>query len=146
MIRRFENKDAEKCSEIIFECIEKSLSYEGENKRFMIEMSSPENLIEKSKKRDLFVFEEDKIILGTGGLDKDEIKTMFVNPSFQKRGIGSKILNFLIDFAKTKGYSRAWCKASPEAEIFYSKNGFKKIRDDYEYDFHSIIMEKKLEV
>lgn len=144
MIRRFEKYDAEVCSKIMCDCIEKSLNYESKNKKFMILMSSPENIIDKSDKINFFVFELEGKILGTGGLDKNEIKTMFIDIESQNKGIGSQMIIFLEKLAKENGYDNVWCKSSPEAEMFYRKKGLVKIKDDYEYDFHSIFMKKDI--
>jgi N-acetylglutamate synthase-like GNAT family acetyltransferase len=143
MIRKFNIKDAEEASKIMLECIEKSLNYKGKNKEFMITMSSPEKIIEKSKKLDFFIKENDGKIIGTGCFDEGEIRTMFVFPEMQGKGFGKEILEFLVEFAKNKGHKKVFLYSSPEAEGFYKKYGFKKINDNYDFDFHSIYMEKR---
>lgn len=141
MIRRFNERDAQECSKLFIECIEKSLDYKGKNKEFMILMSQPDKIIEKSNKCEMFVYEDKKRIIGTGVLDNGEIRTMFVLPELQRKGIGTKILNYLINLAREKGYKKTFLKSSPVAEGFYKKNNFNKIKDDYSYDFHTIEME-----
>lgn len=144
MIRKFNTQDAEKVSQIILECIENSLNYKEKNKEFMIMMSQPEKLIEKSLKVDFFVNEYKGEIIGTGCFDKGEIRTMFLLPKLQGKGFGKEMLNFLIKYAKSKGYKKVFLYSSPEAEGFYKKYGFLKIKDDYDFDFHSIYMEMSL--
>lgn len=143
-IRRFKKEDAKQCSKLILECIEKNLSLNAKNKKFMIEKSQPKNLIKKSEKLSLFVYDSNEKILGTGALDKNEIRTMFVKPKMQVKGIGKKILNFLIDKAKGKGLKKVWLKSSPETETFYKKQGFRKIKVRNDYNFKTIEMEKKI--
>jgi len=142
MIRRFKEEDAKECSKILLRCIDQSLSLKGENLNFMIKKSQPKSLIEKSKKVLLFVYEENGKILGTGALDNDEIRTMFVKPEKQREGIGIKMLNFLIKEAKSKGFKRVWLKSSPKAEEFYQKQGFRRIRVRTDFNFKTIEMEK----
>ena len=142
-IRKFKKEDAKQCSKLILECIEKNLSLNEKNKKFMIKKSQPKNLIEKSEKLSLFVYDSNGEILGTGALDKNEIRTMFVKPKMQVKGIGKKILNFLINKAQSKGLKKVWLKSSPEAEIFYKKQGFKKIKVRNDYNFKTIEMEKE---
>lgn len=145
MIRRFKTEDAEQCSKIMLDCIENSLDYKGENKDFMIKMSSPEKIIEKSEKMDFFVFVKTNKILATGGFNNGEIKTMFVSPVQQKKGIGKEMLFFLIEHAKSLRYKKVFLKASPEAEGFYEKHGFIKIKDRYDHDFHVVEMEMNID-
>jgi len=144
MIRKFKKSDAEECSKLIRGCIEKNLELNKENKKYMIKSSQPREIINKLKDRELFVNEIDGRILGVGALGKNEIRTMFVKPSMQKKSLGKQMLNFLINRAKSKGLKKVWLKSSMEAEGFYKKQGFKKIKDDYEFDFHSIFMEKEI--
>ena len=142
MIRKFEEKDAEKASKIMLECIDKSLHYEDKNKEFMVAMSQPDKIIEKSLKLDFFVNEKDGTVIGTGAFDKGEIRTMFILPEMQGKGLGKEMLFFLVNYAKEKGFQKVFLNSSEEAEDFYQRQGFKKIRDDYEFDFHTIHMEK----
>jgi N-acetylglutamate synthase-like GNAT family acetyltransferase len=144
MIRKFKSSDAKKASQVILECVENSLSYEGKNKEFMVMMSQPEKLIEKSLKSDFFVNEYKGEIIGTGGFDKGEIKTMFILPKLQRRCFGKEMLNFLIEYAKSKGHEKVFLYSSPAAEGFYKKQGFLKIEDNYDFDFHTIYMERNL--
>lgn len=144
MIKKFKEEDAKRCSEIMLDCIDKNLSYEGENKNFMIKMSSPENIIEKARKTNFFVLVDGGIIIATGVLDKNEIRTMFVDPRYQGKGYGKKMLEFLMDFAVEKSYGLVRLNASPEAEGFYAKNGFIKKGERFDYGFHVVDMEKNI--
>ena len=141
MIRLFTKEDARLCSNIMLECIAKNLKLNKENKKFMVKKSQPKSLIEKAEKIPLFVYEDNGEIVGTGALDKDEIRTMFVKPGMQGRGIGKEILNFLINKAKSKGLRRVWLGSSPEAEGFYKKQGFIKIGEKNDFNFRVIEME-----
>lgn len=46
--------------------------------------------------------------------------------SFQGKGYGSKLLNYLIEFAKNEGVLTVWCNARADALSFYKKSGFKE--------------------
>ena len=144
MIRLFKDKDAKDCSEIMLKCIGQFKNYSRENKKFLVKVSQPNSLIEKSKNLLFYVYEKEGKILGTGAFDKGEIRTMFVDPEHQKKGIGQKILDFLIKQTKSKDCTKVWLGANPEAEGFYKKKGFRKIREDNEFNFRTIIMEKKI--
>jgi len=145
MIRKFKNSDAKECREIMLNCIDKNLtSLTKDNKDFMIKCSQPENLIKKSREVSFFVYEEKGKIIGTGAFDEGEIRTMFIHPELQKKGRGRKILNFLIELAKSKGYKKVFLKSSPEAEEFYKKQRFKRTGEKNDFNFKTIEMEKEI--
>ncbi|MFH1787167.1 MAG: GNAT family N-acetyltransferase [archaeon] len=143
MIRLFKQKDAKQCSKIMLDCIENNLkSLTKENKAFMIEVSQVEELIKKSNEIQLFVYEKNNEILGTGAFDNGEIRTMFIKPFLQGKGLGKEIINFLINLAKKKNFKKIFLKASPEAEKFYEKQGFKKTGENNDFNFRTILMER----
>ncbi len=57
----------------------------------------------------------------------------FMTDTFvQGKGIGSKIIAYLCDYLKTQDYQKvqlAWVKGNPQAEHFWLKNGFVKLRE-----------------
>jgi GNAT superfamily N-acetyltransferase len=76
-----------------------------------------------------------------------ELKRMYVSRQFRKLGIGQKMLETAIDFAKGFGYKRIVLDSSKyldAARILYVKNGFVDVpryNDNYRAD---VFMEKKL--
>jgi ribosomal protein S18 acetylase RimI-like enzyme len=72
---------------------------------------------------------------------------MYVRNCFRRLGIGQKLLDIAIDFAKSVGYSRIVLDSSKilhAARALYLKNGFidiPKYNDNYRAD---VFMEKKL--
>lgn len=128
----------------MLKCIEQFDNYTKENRDFLIKVSQPDSLIKKSKKLLFYVYEENGKILGTGAFDKGEVRTMFIALEYQGKGIGRKILDFLIKLAKFKKYNKVWLGANPEAEGFYKKQGFKRIREENDFNFRTIVMEKEI--
>ena len=51
--------------------------------------------------------------------------------AYQNRGLGSKLLQFVIDDSRNLGYNTIWCDARADAMGFYEKFGFKKISDPF---------------
>jgi GNAT superfamily N-acetyltransferase len=76
-----------------------------------------------------------------------ELKRMYVRSGFRRLGIGQKLLDTAIDFAKSVGYSRLLLDSSRvlnAAKALYLKNGIVDIdryNDNYRAD---VFMEKKL--
>ena len=76
-----------------------------------------------------------------------ELKRMYVLRNFRRLGLGQKLLDIAIDFAKSVGYSRIVLdssKALHAARALYIKNGFVDIpryNDNYRAD---VFMERRL--
>src|SRR5206468_3461957 len=76
-----------------------------------------------------------------------ELKRMYVLRDFRRLGVGQKLLDIAIDFAKSVGYSRIVLdssKALHPARALYLKSGFVHIpryNDNYRAD---VFMERKL--
>ena len=76
-----------------------------------------------------------------------ELKRMYVLKEFRQLGLGQKLLDIAIDFAKSVGYSRMVLDSSKMlhvARALYLKKGFvdiPKYNDNYRAD---VFMEKKL--
>jgi putative acetyltransferase len=78
-----------------------------------------------------------------------EIKRMFVPPEGRKKGIATKILSKLENWARELSYARCILEAGkgqPEAIGFYKKNGYKVIPNYGQYAEveNSVCFEKKL--
>lgn len=59
-----------------------------------------------------------------------EIKRMYVRPEYQRKGIGQRLLEALIEEARCIGYSKIRLDSAPfarEAQAFYRKMGFRDI-------------------
>ncbi len=68
--------------------------------------------------------------------DTVEIKRMFTNPEFRKRGLGSSIVKELENWAKELGYQKAVLETSKEltnAISVYEKSGFQRIPNYGQY-------------
>ena len=87
-----------------------------------------------------FIAEENGIVLGGGGIfpskglpeDTCELVKMYLLPEARGRGLGAKIINKAIDFAREKGYKRIYLESMPElkrAINVYEKFGFQYIHE-----------------
>lgn len=81
--------------------------------------------------------------------DTVEIKRMFTNPEFRKRGLGSSIVGELENWAKELGYKKAVLETSKDltnAISVYEKSGFQRIPNYGQYIGvdSSVCFEKRL--
>ena len=98
--------------------------------------------LEKDKKRfskfnesDIFVCEEDKIV-GYGALLGSEITAMFVHPDKRGKGIGKRLLEFLL--SKIEGSASLFvAKSNTPAKLLYEKYGFIVV-DEFETEYNLI--------
>lgn len=84
-----------------------------------------------------FVLAEKKDqIIGFGSINSDAyLDTLFVHKDYQKEGVGSAILQELLDHARNTGKPEVYTEASLTARPFLEKHGFRtkrpqqKVRD-----------------
>jgi len=76
-----------------------------------------------------WVCEIDKKVVGFSVVDmKDHnIWALFINPKFEKKGIGRKLHNMMLDWYFQQTKTTVWLGTEPKsrAETFYSKSGWK---------------------
>lgn len=52
-------------------------------------------------------------------------------PDFQGNGLGSRLLNHALIYAKQHAYERIWCDARTDALSFYERFGFEKFSEPF---------------
>lgn len=57
-----------------------------------------------------------------GGL---ELEDLFVEPARMRHGVGRRLVEDLLDTARTEGVERVWVTANPHAMAFYTAVGFR---------------------
>ena len=103
---------------------------------------------ERAKEIEMFVAVEDDKILGIIGMKNNELRTYFVDPKYQGKGVGRKLFDFLEKKMKEKGYKEIVLEGSPTGELVYKSFGFKKIKTLHKerkgFKFTDALMKKKL--
>ncbi len=103
---------------------------------------------EKMQSRYFIVALIDNQVVGTGSLDDNEIKAVFVDPDYQRRGIGQAIMEELERYGKSKGLQEIKLNASITAFEFYKKLQYhlvKEIAEKYQDDTAiTYLMKKRL--
>ncbi|EJL65507.1 GNAT family N-acetyltransferase [Flavobacterium sp. CF136] len=110
------------------------------------------NKIDKIKH--VIVFYENDVAVGCGAFrekksDTVEVKRMFVNPDYRKRGIAAAVLKELENWAAELNYTYTILetgKKQPEAISLYQKSGYTIIQNypPYEEMDNSVCMKKTL--
>ena len=129
-IRRFKKNDAKRCCEIINITIQTMDGINKEARELIKSKNTPGKLSKELNNRETFVYEKKGLIAGLGCLDGNEIKRVYIDPRFQKQGIGSAIIKRLEKLAREKGLKTIIIQASPSSEFFYQKLGYKSRRKE----------------
>jgi GNAT superfamily N-acetyltransferase len=96
-------------------------------------------------KRTVFVATIGNRVVGTASLDGSVIRTVFVAPDVQARGIGKLLMAEVEHIARSRNIPVLTVPSSVTAETFYARLGFKAVRDSYHGDERTIIMERSLD-
>lgn len=95
-------------------------------------------------KRDVVVALLGARVVGTASLDGEIVRTVFVAPDVQSRGVGRRLMHELEHRARARGITKISVPSSITAELFYTKLGFTAVRDSYHGAERTIIMERRL--
>ena len=132
-IRRFEEKDAKKVSELIVETLRKTniKDYSADLIENYVNNFQPENVLKRASWTHFYVAEEKDNIIGCGAIapywdkvDESSLFTIFISHEHKGKGIGRKIIEIL---AKDEYFLRAKrieIPASITAVPFYKKMGY----------------------
>jgi len=105
---------------------------------------SPEAVRELIRKRTAFVAVDGNRIVGTASLDGSVVRTVFVAPDVQARGIGKLLMGEVERTARGRNIQALTVPSSITAESFYARLGFIAVRDSHHGDERTIIMERSL--
>ncbi len=132
-IRRLEEKDAEKVSELIRTTISISnkKDYPEELMDQLIAIETPEHVLERASWTHFYVAEKDGAIIGCGAIgpywgkeDESSLFTIFVNPEYQGKGVGRLIVETLEKDEYFTRAKRIEIPASITGIPFYLKMGY----------------------
>lgn len=96
-------------------------------------------------KRTVFVAAIGSRIVGTASLDGSVIRTVFVAPDVQGRGVGKRLMAEVERTARERNIPSLTVPSSVTAETFYARLGFSAVRDSYYGNERTIIMERSLD-
>ncbi len=94
-----------------------------------LEGRSPEGYNEGINKGDMFIAEEKGKIVGFGHAIPGKIVAVFVDPAFHGKGVGKLLLDHGLQIA-LKGHQNIKAESTINAEGFYEKHGFVKVKKD----------------
>lgn len=143
-IRRIREKDLIRCQDIIYACLNVACDNDEDNIELRKHYAylNLERYIKSSKV--FYVFESGGEVLGTGRVsNRNETRTLYVDPAYHKKGIGGEMLGRIEEFLKKIGRKKSYVHAMTSAIPFYEKQGYKKVKN---FENTENRMEKKFDV
>lgn len=105
---------------------------------------APEAVSALLDKRKVFVALLGETITGTASLDGNVVRSVFVDPAHQGKGIGRSLMDVIHATAVSAGVGALRVPSSITAQSFYAALGYEPIRDEFYGAERTIIMEKPL--
>ena len=145
IIRLFDERDAEAVSRLIRDNLlhVNSRDYDASVIDYMCRMFTPSYLRETAVTRTMFVAEINGQVVGTVGLEGDEVCALNVSPGEHGQRIGERLLPHVEDVALERNIHWLQLSASLTAVRFYEKMGYvAREREESEYFGPAYIMTK----
>ncbi|VVP21227.1 hypothetical protein PS843_03794 [Pseudomonas fluorescens] len=111
LIRNAMNADAPAISRIIIGTLRESnvQDYPSEIINQVEQSFSPQAILRLLTQRQMFIAMFDSLIVATASLDQDVIRSVFVEPAYQGKGIGRQLMTRIQSIAITEGLNAAAC-------------------------------------
>lgn len=146
-IRKLKKEDATEVSHIIRRCLREVNSKDYPKKAIisLCDFFTPDLIIKNMGDRTIYVAVEDDKVIGTASLKGDTVFTVFVNPDYHGRGIGSKLMDKVEKLAKDKKYKILKVPSGLSSVDFYKHRGYKEVKRVHSVDHGDTIeMEKRI--
>jgi GNAT superfamily N-acetyltransferase len=146
-IRPFRPEDAGPAADLIRITLREvnSKDYSPKVINSMCSEYTPERMVELNEKRTFLVAVAGGQVIGTATLEGDYVGSVFVLPSWHRKGVGKNLMNAIETIARNNGKSSIQLGASIIAVGFYLKLGYTQgVKSHYEEYGTVIHMTKKL--
>ncbi len=132
-IRKFKTSDLDTVRSLIQNTIDVCYSdvYSKEAVRFFKDWHCDDSILKDANEGHTIVMERDSRIIGTGTIVGEEIKRLFVEPSFQKNGFGKIIMQKLEEKALLASVDVVKLDASLPSKKFYDSLGYVTLEETF---------------
>ncbi|MDN6860226.1 GNAT family N-acetyltransferase [Pseudomonas sp. CAN2814] len=146
LIRQARSDDAKAISRVIVAAVRESngQDYPASVIESVVVNFTPERVIELLEQRLVFVALLDDEIVGTGALDGHAVRSLFVAPQQQRKGIGQALMGQIEKAALERGVEALLVPSSLTAESFYARLGYRLLREQLHGEERTLIMTKPL--
>ncbi len=92
------------------------------------EKYDPDEFLIRAEKTNFFIAKEGATIVGCIGLEENRVRTFYVHPDFQGKGIGRLLYATIEEIAREYGHKSLYVVSSPLGIPIYEHFGFVKIK------------------
>ena len=146
LVRAARAEDAAAISKVIIAALRESnaLDYPPEVIAQVEQNFAAPQILSLMSQRQVYVAIDDQVVVGTASLDQQVIRSVFVAPEQQGKGIGRRLMARIESVAATHDLKELRVPSSITAEGFYALLGFQKVRDEFHGAERTVIMFKHL--
>ncbi|NNN28682.1 MULTISPECIES: GNAT family N-acetyltransferase [Pseudomonas] len=146
MIRQARSNDAKAISQVIVAAVRESngLDYPTSVIESVVAHFTPERVMELLEHRLAFVALLGNQVVGTGALDGDVVRSLFIAPAQQRKGIGQSLMSRIEKAALERSIEALLVPSSITAESFYTRLGYRVLREQLHGEERTLIMTKPL--
>lgn len=146
-IRRALAHDAQVISKVVIAALRESNArdYSPEVIAQVEQHFCPAAILTLMKQRQMYVAVVEQHVVGTASLDQAVVRSVFVSPRHQGRGIGQRLMARLKEVATAAQVEELRVPSSLTAESFYAQLGFQKVRDEFHGAERTVIMALRLD-
>ncbi|MFJ3120405.1 GNAT family N-acetyltransferase [Pseudomonas protegens] len=105
---------------------------------------TPDAVRQLMQRRQMFVALVHGELRGTASLDGRAVRSVFVDPAYHGQGLGRQLMAAVEQAALDSGQTSLVVPSSVTAEGFYARLGFVRVRENYEGEELTLIMERAL--
>jgi len=106
-------------------------AYPIEAVEFFLDYHNDDNILKGAKNGFTIVLEKDARLIGIAALIDDHIMRVFVEPAFQKIGLGKLLMQKLEQKARSAGIAIVKLDASLPAKRFYDSLGYTTVEESF---------------
>jgi len=130
-IREFRESDLVPVWQLIHQTIDVCYSgvYPPRAVQFFKEFHSEEKIMERHRKGEILVVEQDGNVIATGAIVGSDIFGVFVHPEFQHRGHGGTLMGEVENRAKARGCMESELSVSLPSRGFYESLGYEMLEE-----------------
>lgn len=146
-IRRALAHDAQAISKVVIAALRESNArdYSPEVIAQVEQHFCPAAILTLMKQRQMYVAVVEQHVVGTASLDQAVVRSVFVSPRHQGRGIGQRLMARIKEVATAAQVEELRVPSSLTAESFYAQLGFQKVRDEFHGAERTVIMALRLD-
>lgn len=138
--------DAEGISRVILAALRHSnaADYDAATLARVARSFTPQAVVALLGRRVVWVAVKDGLVVATASLEKDVVRSVFVDPTYQRRGIGEQMMGCIEQEALHSGVLQLHVPSSLTAQGFYARLGYGVVREVRHGDERTVVMAKVL--